>query len=243
MLLLAFGLFALLDVRMLLGVSVWVKPMKFAISICLYTWTMAWFLAYLRDNRLKNAAAWLIVITMIVETLCIAGQAARGVKSHFNIATPFDDIVFGIMGFAISMNTIAVGMVVYLFFRKSFAPTFQDSLQSQPAYTLAIRFGLFIFIIASVEGFLMAARLKHSVGGADGSIGLPFVNWSRSIGDLRVAHFFGLHALQVLPLFAFLVVRRFSQKESMIAVIVASCLYVGLCVTALLQALAGKPFV
>jgi hypothetical protein len=75
-------------------------------------------------------------------------------------------------------------------------------------YIWGIRLGLIIFLIFSMEGGLMSSRLTHTVGAPDGSAGLPVVNWSKEYGDLRVAHFFGMHALQILPLFGFFVAKR-----------------------------------
>jgi hypothetical protein len=58
-----------------------------------------------------------------------------------------------------------------------------------------------MLLLASVEGVRMVIRGGHTVGAADGvELGLPFVNWSTRYGDLRIAHFFALHALQIFPL-------------------------------------------
>lgn len=82
---------------------------------------------------------------------------------------------------------------------------------------------------------MMAGRLAHTVGAPDGGPGLPILNWSTRYGDLRIAHFFGMHALQLIPLFGYYIARRPRQ------VMLASAIYVILLAGLLMQALAGKP--
>jgi hypothetical protein len=238
---LAFVIFLALmyfDNRVLMGVNVWLKPMKFAVSIGIFLWTMAWIVGYLAESPTKTLAIWLMVSTMIIEMVCIAGQAGRGVLSHFNIQTPMDGAIFNIMAIAIGVNTIAVGMIAWLFFQESFIA----GITLEPAYIWAIRLSFGIFIVASLQGYLMGARLQHSVGAPDGTLGLPLLNWSRSVGDLRVAHFIGLHAIQILPLFGFFLAQRLSSQNALFAVIALALVYGGVCILALLQALAGVPF-
>jgi hypothetical protein len=82
----------------------------------------------------------------------------------------------------------------------------------------------------------MGSALKHTIGGADGGPGIPVLNWSTRFGDPRVAHFIGMHALQVLPLISFYVL-----KNTKLTIILA-LLYAALAIFTLVQALQGKPF-
>lgn len=185
------------DQIQILGISRWIKPAKFAISIALYTSTMAFLFAPLADgSRAIPVARWMIAMTMIAEFALILMQSFRGVPSHFNNSTPFDRAVFGMMGALIALNTLAVALVLRDYI---FRPPYLH-----PALLSGIRSGLAIFIAGSLQGFLMVSRGAHTVGAPDGGPGLPFLNWSATHGDLRIPHFFALHALQALPLLALL---------------------------------------
>lgn len=184
-----------------LGINAWIKPMKFFTSIAVFCWTMAWFMTYLNDQRKVKVFSWMVVIVMSYELFVITWQAANGRLSHFNTSTPLYRWLFTVMGIAISLLVAWTGYIGYLFFR-------QRQFTVPMSYIWGIRLGIILFVIFSFEGGLMASRLAHTVGAADGGPGLPVVNWSKQYGDLRVAHFVGVHALQVLPLFGFYIAKK-----------------------------------
>jgi hypothetical protein len=132
------------------------------------------------------------------------------------------------MAIAASLVTLYTAYVGYLFFVNEF-----PNLPSY--YVWAIRLGILIFVVFSFEGFVMGSKLTHTIGGPDGGEGIPLLNWSKRFGDPRVAHFIGMHALQVLPLLSFYLLKNLK------ATIVLSVLYGLLALFTLLQALKGKP--
>jgi hypothetical protein len=83
----------------------------------------------------------------------------------------------------------------------------------------------------------------HTVGAPDGGPGLPVTGWSTRHGDVRVPHFVGLHAWQVLPFFVLLALpRRDDRRRSRLA-IAAGIVYGAVFVALLVQALRGLPLV
>jgi hypothetical protein len=213
-----------IDQQAILGINRWIKPAKFFISLAIYLFTLAWLFSLL--DRPVRWLRGLIVTSMAVEMICIFGQAVRGKRSHFNEETVLDLILFNTMGMFIALNTVCVFLLMVIFWRR------RPPLD--PALLWGVRLGLLVFIAGSLEAGFMLAIQAHTVGAADGSTGLPFVNWSRQHGDLRIAHFLGLHALQAFPIAA-LLLRRVG------AVFAFAVVYVGAIVWLLLAALAGRP--
>ena len=79
----------LVDPRQVTGLDVWDKPLKFSISILLYSVTWAWLIAHLpRWRRPAHIAGTVIAVALIVEQALILGAAAAGTTSHFNVSTP-----------------------------------------------------------------------------------------------------------------------------------------------------------
>jgi len=110
---------------------------------------------------------------------------------------------------------------------------------------LGIAFGLFIFLAGSAVGGVMVAYGQSVVGVAPEGPGLPVVNWSTPGGDFRVAHFLGIHALQVLPIAGWLIHRLqvLSPRTKPTAVVAISAAYVLLMGFVFMQAMNGVPLV
>lgn len=191
---------------------------------------MAWYAYYLNASAQVGIYSWAIVILLGFEVIYIALQAGKRQLSHYNTSSAGYSFLTALMAVAAIAVTLWTGYIGILFFTAD--------LSNLPGYyVLSIRTGIFLFVIFAFQGASMGARSAHTVGAADGGPGLPLVKWSTRYGDLRIAHFIGMHALQVMPLLAWYVL-----KDTR-AVAIMGLLYAVLAIFTQVKALQGKPLV
>jgi len=241
------------DPRVITGAPAWLKPAKFAVSTAIYMLTLAWIFRQLPDSpRTRRIVGWMTAVILVLEVAIIDTQAWRGTTSHFNIGTTLDAVLFTIMGSAIVIQTLSSVAVAVALWRQRF---------DDRALGWALRFGLVVTIVgASTGGFMTrptAAQLDesrttgrmtiagaHTVGAPDGGPGLPGTGWSVEHGDVRIPHFVGLHAMQILPLLALVLRRRRVDDIARVRVmLVATASYAALFALLLWQALRGQSLV
>lgn len=185
-----FLLLSTVDERQLLGIVLWYKPFKFALSIAIYTLSISYIVEFVSNVRLKQWIVWGTIIGLGVETALIVMQATRGVQSHFNEDDFLGVAVYATMGvFIVFVAILLVILGIYLYKKPPIAWS--------RSFSLAVTMGITLTTVGSVIGGYMSTGSGHTVGGIDGGIGLPVLSWSTVYGDWRVAHFLGLHALQI----------------------------------------------
>ncbi|MCX4733145.1 hypothetical protein [Streptomyces sp. NBC_01363] len=252
----AIGLIA--DDRVLVGAAIWFKPFKFAASFAVYALALAWMLTLVtRGRRVGWWAGTVVALSSLVEMAIITGQVARGKRSHFNHATPLDETLFSTMAVTVVILWTSTLVIAILLLRARIADR---------ASAWAIRSGVLLALVGAGFGFLMtrptpeqraAGNLDtadvigaHSVGVPDGGPSMPLTGWSTTGGDLRIPHFIGMHALQLLPLFLLALVSlapRFPRlrdpRVRLRLVLVASAAYAAVVALVTWQALRGQPLI
>ena len=240
----------LIDPRVITDAPAWLKPAKFAVSIAIYVFTLAWAFTLIPGwRKTRSVVGWATAVAMVLEFAIIAFQAYRGTTSHFNFSTPLNAVLFVIMGVAIVAQTFISIAVAVAFWRQRF---------EDPAMGWALRLGMIITIVGALSaGFMthptpaqlagaytgrgMPIMGAHTVGATDGGPGLLGTGWSTEHGDLRIPHFLGLHALQVLPLIAFVMRRRRLSSDTRVRLtLTAAGSYFTLVALLLIQALRGQ---
>jgi len=219
------------------GVNSLIKPAKFALSQWLFCWTMAWIMQYLNCKIVVKRFSAMACSVLGYELVVITIQALRGQQSHFNQTGLFDKALAGLMGLAIvflMLYTLYIGYVVYK----------QKHFDLNPCVVWSIKLAIPIFFIFSMEGGLMAYHMAHTIGAPDGGPGLPLANWSRTYGDLRVAHFMGIHALQVIPMTGYLIsLTRLNCRHQNIISVLFSLFYAAFTLMLFIRAIHGLPLI
>ena len=227
-----------MDDRTLMGVNVWMKPLKFSISGAIYILTVGFLMTlYPFSKKKKNLINNIVCWTLLIELGLIIYQASGGVQSHYNISNPFDGLIFTAMGILIAINVIIMALFIF--------ETIRLKLKTPKLLQWAILLGWVIVFFGSWVGGQMISEMSHNIGVEDGGPGLPLVNWSTIAGDLRVAHFFGLHGLQIIPIFALLISNKSktTTKNQIIIVTIFGLAYALFVGYTFYQAKQGLPFV
>jgi hypothetical protein len=193
-----------LDRRVLDHEALWLKPLKFHLSLAVHGVTVLLAARFLPEawqtHTIAKIGLFAFGAVIIYEAVFLSLQAARGVRSHFNDATAFD----AIGGFIMAAGA-GVLVLVPLILGAALAV---DALRGGWA-----RIAVKPLPFALALGFILAGWLGGQTGSAIGANGGPFVGvdpaagpfmpltgWSLSGGDYRISHFLGVHAMQSVPI-------------------------------------------
>ena len=229
------------DDRLLNGINVWIKPLKFQASAGVYLLTLgACFLALPRGadrRRSGRYVVWASIVTAWFEVVYITIMAARGEASHWNFSSAFTGFMYTAMGAAalvLSSTSAVLGVMIAR----------DRAVALDPALRHGLVAGLVLsFVLGAAFGVAMSAGQGHWVGGTPSDAqGLPLFKWSRDGGDLRVAHFFGLHAMHFIPAFAWLASRAAAAARARALTYTFAAAFTVFTVLTFMQAMMGRPF-
>ena len=234
----------LTDGRTLDGAPVWIKPLKFEASLAVFLLTLSAFYPLagtgFRLTRKGRFVVWGALIPAYLELFYIALQAGRGAASHYNTTSPVSSALYAALGvgavlLVLCPRFLAVGILRHQ--RSKESPTLEP-------FVLAVVLGLNLtFLLGGFAGIYMSALPGHFGTTVSGGEGIPGLGWSRLVGDFRVAHFLGLHALQVLPAIGFLAAHLLPRTPARRCILVLSAGYALWVISTFAQAMGGRPFI
>ncbi|MGB8818422.1 MAG: hypothetical protein WCC66_10930 [Rhizobiaceae bacterium] len=234
-----------MDDRLVNSISVWIKPLKFQLSLGVHFLTLGLVLGLINDTaRASRPVIWAFAAaaaSCIFEIVYITLQSARGRASHFNADTSLENIMYGVMGVGSLLLTIApivLGIQIWRNGRADIGPGLKHG---------AI-LGLVLGGIATIvtAGFMSSSFIVETGRWVNGvrndSFGIPLMGWSGTGGDLRVSHFFSLHIMQALPVLG-LMADRWAQGKQTRIVLTGVIAWLAIVIGTFVQALNGNPFI
>jgi hypothetical protein len=200
------------DARTIRGVSVWTKPQRFMASLALFAATTAVLMLAAGADANLNGIAALVIATSTIEVAYITVQAGRGQPSHYNTSDTLHIVCTVVMALGAIALTASQAWLAVVIARTN--PAWLASVGVLGAVTgLALT-----FVLATVSGFMLGGRRPP------GGRGLPLVGWQRR-GDLRPAHFLGVHVQQIVPALG-LIAERLPASAAHAAFAALACVYV-----------------
>jgi hypothetical protein len=186
------------------GAPVWTKPLKFHLSMALQLLTVFWALHAMAQRGVRvpgqRVLVGLLIVTVVFEASYISLQGARGVASHFNRFTPWESVAATLMAMGANVLVGTSGWIGLVALRRWWA---QWPGQRQ---TLLLGIGLGfagMFVLAGWTGAALGQFRGPFVVAPDTTgWSMPMTGWRMDVGDLRMAHFMGVHTMQALPLVA-----------------------------------------
>ncbi|MBS2008746.1 MAG: hypothetical protein JST01_16980 [Cyanobacteria bacterium SZAS TMP-1] len=242
------------DQRQIMGEYVWVKPCKFGLSIATYAAGLIWLSGYVGSYKALFArySRWAL-LGAIIELTALAVQAGYLLTGGHSGGVWHQAVADALaMAIKLGIMPVALLMPVTLFFLIK-----QKDLP--PVLGGALRWAALIATLGMIPGLIMVLPGSHQLvlshhsafghvmstaGGAHSPIS-PLLGWSTTGGDLRAAHFFGLHALQVLPLTGLAVMKylpSWTAKRQAGLITNLGITYTALLILLTFQALLGESF-
>lgn len=229
----------MLDLRLVNGEAVWLKPFKFFVSLGLFSLTTAWFFGYLEPEYRTHWSVRLVVLIIVsmstFEIAYIVLQSLRGLPSHFFTVDPFHRVMYRLMGLGalILTGSQLVMAVALMRFGRSDLPR---------AFLAAVIVGLVLtWALGTLTGGVMGVLQQRYAGGVQPVATLPLLGWSLTGGDWRPAHFFALHAQQAFLLVGILLTGT-APNIARIRLFGFTAAYISLTLGMLLLAARGLPF-
>lgn len=232
---------ASMDERTMNGINIWVKPLKFNLSIVLYLGTLVWFAGWVNE-AVKTRLSYRIYARILCGTLLfmlpwLYSAALIGEPAHFNREHPILAPMYSVMGVVSVLFT--TGAMVY---GVLIAVNRHSPLTTYCRYIISSSL-VISFVFTVVMAGELASMDSHWIGGtASDKNGLWLLGWSRDGGDLRVAHFFSLHAMQFMPLVALMGLPKSLKRLPRLSAATLSLLYCGLLFYVYFQAKNAEPF-
>ena len=217
------------------GAVSWRKAIVFGVSLGSTLLSLAWVLNFLpKRRRLNWGLMGILSVSMSVEYGLIVMQVWRGVPSHFNYTTPFDVAVFAMMGIMIAIFglicLVITGMVLF-------------TMNGSSSMVWAIRLGLLILALSQFIGYMIVQNGTAQAFSESGQYIRDVTETASTFGaagNIKVPHAITLHALQVLPILAWLLLfSTWRERQRLLAVLIAGAGYIGLVAVTLIQTFSG----